>query len=169
METNKPMFGIKPIPYTPSATNVNTISKPMQVLTAPLDTILSNDQDLEIENLTRLIFEKISGQEIINIARTDTVNGQNVSYQPIKNLYLIQQQYNPNNLINLQTTSDKYFRNFIIKLDEKVPDVGSGPNGEFIYIDPQTGDLVIDLINILEGEQIQVEIVTTGVVYEAEL
>jgi hypothetical protein len=155
------------IPYTPSKTLVNTISSVKQVLTAPLDTILLDN--LEIENLTQLIFEKISGQEIINIARTDTVNGQNVSYQPIKNLFLIQQQYNPNNIINLQTTSDKYFKNFIIKFDEKVPNVGTGPNGEFIYIDPQTGDLVIDLVNILEGEQIQVEIVTNGVVYEAEL
>jgi hypothetical protein len=169
MKTIQPVYGLNPTPYTPSATQVNTISSVKQVLTAPLDTILSNDKDLEIEILTRLIFEKISGQEIINIARTDTVNGQNVSYQPIKNLFLIQQQYNPTNIINLQATSDKYFKNFIIKLEEKIPNVGSGPNGEFIYIDPQTGDLVIDLVNILEGEQIQVEIITTGVVYEAEL
>ncbi len=163
------MYGPKPIPDTPTNVLVNTISNLQQVLPAPLDTILVNDQDLEIENLTRLIFEKIGGQEIINIARNDTVNGQNVSYQPIKNLFLIQQQYNPNNLINLQTTSDKYFKNFIIKLNEKVPNEGTGPNQEFIYIDPQTGDLVIEFINILEGEQVQVEIVTTGVVYEEEL
>ena len=157
------------VPFTPAANTVNTISNTNPVLSAPIDTIIPDTENLDIENLTSLIFENIGGQEIINIARNDTVNGQKVAYQPIKNLFLIQQQYNPNNIINLQTTSDKYFKNFIIKFEEKVPNVGSGPNGEFIYIDPLSGDLIIDFVNVLDGEQVQVEILTSGTIYEAEL
>jgi hypothetical protein len=50
-----------------------------------------------------------------------------------------------------------------------VPNVGNGPNGELIYIDTDNGGLVIEVINIEDGEQIQVEITTSGTIYEAEL
>ena len=156
-------------PPTPGSAGPSGSSNVKQVLTAPIDTILINDDMLPIEVITDLIFENISGQELINIARYDTVNGQRVIYQPIRNLSLIQQEYNPNNIINMQTTSDKYFQNFTIKFESKVPDVGSGPNGEFIYIEPSSGDLIIDFINLKNGEQVQVEILTAGTIYEAEL
>ena len=65
--------------------------------------------------------------------------------------------------------NDKYFQNFSIKFETKVPDVGGGPNGDHVYIDTNTGGLVIEAINILDGEQIQVEITTSGTIYEAEL
>lgn len=156
-------------PPTPVQSTISGSANVQQVLTAPIDTILMNDETLPVEVITDLIFEDIGGQELINIARNDTVNGQRVIYQPIKNLYLIQQEYNPNNIINMQTTSDKYFKNFTIRFDSKVPNVGSGPNGEFIYIESSSGDLIIDFVNIQQGEQVQVEILTAGTIYEAEL
>ena len=160
---------ITPLPDTPYKSTLSAQANVNQVLTAPIDTILFNDETLPVEVITDLIFENIGGQELINIARNDTVNGQPIIYQPIKNLSIIQQQYNPNNIINLQATSDKYFKNFAIKFETKVPIEGSGPNGENIYIDPLSGGLVIDFVNILDGEQVQVEIITTGTIYEAEL
>ena len=57
------------------------------------DLILFNNEAMPIELMTDLIFEDIGGHEIINIARTDTINGQTVIYQPIKNLTSIQQNY----------------------------------------------------------------------------
>jgi hypothetical protein len=116
-----------------------------------------------------LIFENIGGQELINIARNDTINGQTVIYQPIKNLTAIQQQYNPNNIVSLQSTSDKYFQNFSIKFDDKVPDEPTGPNGEHVYIDPQTGELVVEAVNLEPDEQIEVEITISGTIYEADI
>lgn len=160
---------VDPLPLTPAQSTVSGSANVKQVLTAPIDTILMNDATMPVEVITDLIFEDIAGQELLSVARNDTVNGQRVIYQPIRNLYLIQQEYNPNNIINMQTTSDKYFKNFTIRFENKVPNVGSGPNGEFIYIDPDTGDLIIDFINIQEGEQVQVEILTAGTIYEAEL
>ena len=161
---------ISATPPTPSNSGLNISAFSVNpVLTAPIDTILYNEEATPIEIMADLLFENIGGQELINIARNDTVNGQTVIYQPIKNLAAIQQQYNPNNIVSLQATSDKYFQNYSIKFESKVPNVGNGPNGEHVYIDPQTGDLVIDVINVQEGEQVQVEITSSGTIYEAEL
>lgn len=160
---------VEPYPYTPSQSNLSGAANVSQVLTAPIDTILINEEMLPVELITDLIFENLAGQELLSISRNDTINGQKIIYQPIKNLNLIQQEYNPNNILNIQATSDKYFNNFTIKFDPKVPNVGDGPNGDFIYIDPNSGDLVIDFINIEEGEQAQVEILADGTIYEVQL
>lgn len=161
---------VSALPLTPNNSGLNISAFTVNpVLTAPIDTILFNDETLPVEIMADLLFENIGGQELINIARNDTVNGQPIIYQPIKNLSTIQQQYNPNNIVSLQATSDKYFQNFSIKFEGKVPNVGNGPNGEHVYIDPLTGDLIIEVINIEEGEQVQVEITSSGTIYEAEL
>jgi len=161
---------VSALPLTPNNAGLNISAFTVNpVLTAPIDTILFNDEALPVEIMADLLFENIGGQELINIARNDTVNGQPVIYQPIKNLSTIQQQYNPNNIVSLQATSDKYFQNFSIKFEGKVPNVGNGPNGEHVYIDPLTGDLIIEVINVEEGEQVQVEITSSGTIYEAEL
>jgi len=142
---------------------------PPPVKTAPIDTILFDDSTVPIEIMTDLIFEDIGGQEIISIVRNDTVNGQNISYQPIKNISLIQQQYNPNNIIALQDTSDKYFNNFYIKLGKKIPVVGNGINGNNVYLDITTGNILIDTINMEQDEQVETEFLVGGTIYEAEL
>ena len=164
-------------PLTPSTissepSNISPVTQvppPPPVKTAPIDTILFNDDSVPIQIMADLIFENIGGQELINIARNDTVNGQTVIYQPIKNLTSIQQEYNPNNIVALQATSDKYFQNFSIKLDNKVPSPGTGPDGAHVYIDPETGNLVVEAINLDPDEQIELEITVSGTIYEADL
>jgi hypothetical protein len=160
-------------PVTPSSfstiTPVATTLPPIPVKTAPIDTILFDNDSVPIEIMTDLIFENIGGQELINIARNDTVNGQTVIYQPIKNLTAIQQQYNPNNIVSLQATSDKYFQNFSIKFDEKVPVEATGPAGAHVYVDPETGELVVEAVNMLEDEQIELEVTASGTIYEADI
>ena len=159
-------------PITPAdittASVAAALPPPPPVKTAPIDTVLFNDDELPIEVMTDLIFENIGGQELINIARNDIINGQQVSYQPIKNLSSIQQQYNPNNILSVQATSDKYFANFPIKLENKIPKVGTGPNGNHIYIDSTNGNLVIEAVNVEQDEQIEIEITVSGTIYEAE-
>lgn len=160
---------ISPIPMSFNIGNMVASSYVNPVKSSEIDAILFNDDTVPVEIMTDLLFENIGGQEILSIARNDTVNGQRISYQPIKNLTLIQQQYNPNNIIAQQATSDKYFANFTIKFDTKVPVVGTGPNGEHVYIDPFTGDLVIDVVNSREDEEVEVQIATSGTIYEVEL
>ena len=161
---------ISATPLTPSKIGLAVSSSNINpVLTAPIDTILFNDDSVPIEIMSDLIFENIGGQELINIARNDTVNGQTILYQPIKNLTAVQQQYNPNNIVSLQATSDKYFQNFSIKFDEKVPTEGTGPDGSHVYIDPETGELVVEAVNMAEDEQIELEITISGTIYEADI
>ena len=154
----------------PSKTPSSPPPPPPPPKTAPIDTILFDEQAVPIEIMSDMIFEDIGGHEIINIARNDTINGQTVRYQPIKNLSSIQQQYNPNNILALQNTSDKYFQNFSIKLETKLLEIGegSGPDEAYVYIEPATGDLIVELINLETDEQIEVEIGISGTIYEAE-
>jgi len=164
--------GIDAVPMTTSLINeikTTTSTAVVPVKTASIDTVLFDDETMPIDIMSDLIFEDIGGQELINIARNDIVNGQTISYQPIKNLSSLQQQYNPNNILSLQQTSDKYFANFSIKLDERIPTTGSGPNGEYVYLEEATGDLIIELVNMPSSEEVDVEITLDGTIYQAVL
>ena len=154
-------------PQTPASTSVSNSAPPNPVKTAPIDTVLFNDDSMSIEIMADLIFEDIGGHELINIARNDIINGQQISYTPIKNLGLIQQKYNPNNILGLQATSEKYFANFPIKFEEKVPAEGNGPNGSNVYFDDVTGDLIIEGVNLNKDELFEVEVSLNGTIYEA--
>ena len=153
-------------PLTPAdlANSAINFIKQNSVKTAPIDTVLFDDGSVAIEAMTDIIFENIGGHELISIARNDTINGQVVSNNLIKNLTSIQQQYNPLNIVSLQGSSDKIFNNFPINLDEKVPSA-SGSNVFF----SDSGDLIIELINLNSDEQVEVQISLSGTIYEAYL
>jgi hypothetical protein len=157
---------VSPIPPAPLSRPPTPVTPPVK--TAPIDTILFNDETVPIDTMADLIFENIGGRELINITRSDIVNGQKISYQPIKNLSSIQQRYNPNNILSLQQTADKYFAGFSIKLENKIPNEGNGPNGKNIYFN-NSGDLVIEFININSDEQIEIQITTGGTIYNIDL
>lgn len=126
------------------------------------DILILEEDIVPVEVMSDLLFEDIGAEELINIARHDIVNGQNVIYQPIKNLTGIYLQYNPQNVLSLQNTADKFFKNFSIKFENKIPDVGNGPNGEIIYIDQATGNLIINVINLADDEQVEVQMLGSG-------
>ena len=138
------------------------------VKTATLDIILFDEESVPTDGMFDQIFENIGGQELISITRSDIVNGQKISYQPIKNLSAIQQRYNPNNILSLQQTADKFFAGFSIKLEDKIPETGNGTNGENVYLNA-AGDLIIEFINVNSDEQIETQISVSGTIYEADL
>jgi len=138
------------------------------VKTATLDIILFDEESVPTDGMFDQIFENIGGQELISITRSDIVNGQKISYQPIKNLSAIQQRYNPNNILSLQQTADKFFAGFSIKLEDKIPETGNGTNGENIYLNA-AGDLIIEFINVNPDEQVETQISVSGTIYEADL
>jgi hypothetical protein len=160
------MSSINPVsatPLTPSTLGLSVSRNNVNpVLTAPIDTILFNDDSVPIEIMADLIFENIGGQELINISRSDTINGQDVIYSPLKNLKDLYIQYNPNNIIKLESTADTYFKNFPIRLESKLPPYGTGPSGEVVYLDPVTGDLVINVSSLDPDEQVDVQILNSG-------
>ena len=145
------------------------------------DLLIFGEQAVAIEIMTDLIFEDIGGFELATISRHDLVNGQKVVYEPIKNLTDLYLQYNPNNVLRLQS-ADAAFSSLAIILDNYLPKYGNGYdligtnpdltkrvkvyNGKSIYIDQISGDLVINLINIKDNEQVEVEILTAGGTYD---
>jgi len=159
-----------PRPNTPSQSPSQ--SRP-DVKVATPDLKIFKDELVPIEIMTDLIFENIGGQELINISRHDLINGQDVIYQPIKNLSSVYLSYNPQNILGLQDASQSYFKNFPIKLGNKIPDYGTGPNKEIIYIESDTGNLIINVINMEKHEQVEVQILNggdliNGTIYEVE-
>ena len=152
----------------PEMFSARMFAAPPPVKTATLDIILFDEESVPTDGMFDQIFENIGGQELISITRSDIVNGQKISYQPIKNLSAIQQRYNPNNILSLQQTADKFFAGFSIKLEDKIPETGNGTNGENIYLNA-TGDLIIELINVNPDEQVETQISVSGTIYGADL
>lgn len=110
-----------------------------------------------------ILFESLSGQELLSLSRHDTVNGQNVVYRPIKNLSSLAIQYSPQNLLALQNPSTAYFNNFPIKLETKVPE---GDIQNIVYIEQSSGDLIINVVGMDSDEQVEVQILTSGSVLD---
>jgi hypothetical protein len=162
-------FSLKVNATPPTPTLPATVSPPPPpVKTATLDIILFDEESVPTDGMFDQIFENIGGQELISITRSDIVNGQKISYQPIKNLSAIQQRYNPNNILSLQQTADKFFAGFSIKLEDKIPETGNGTNGENVYLNA-AGDLIIEFINVNPDEQVETQISVSGTIYEADL
>lgn len=143
-----------------NTSQLNSLQKSTKAATPSL--IALNNPTLDPEIMIDLVFENIGGQELINVSRNDIINGQEVLHSLIKNLKDLYIQYNPNNIIKLENTSDTYFKNFTIRLESKLPDYGTGPNGEVVYIDQATGDLVINVSSLEPDEQVDVEILDSG-------
>ena len=116
-----------------------------------------------------LYFEQINGLMLLSLTNNANLNTENVNYQPIINMAEIQRSLNPKSVLALQNTSEKYFLNFHIKLDTKIPSVGNGPSGTNVYIDTSTGNLVIETINLNAGEKIEIQTLQNGTIYETDL
>lgn len=120
--------------------------------------IMLDSEALPIELMTNLIFENIGGQELINIARTDTLNGQKILYNPISNISDVALRFNPMNLVPVSDSSEKIFKLFSILLESRVPAFSVAAP---ITINAATGDLEINLVNVKDDEQVDVQIITS--------
>lgn len=150
---------VNPIPDTPK-TLLSTLA--VGIKSATPDLILIKDDGISPEIMSDLLFEDIGGQEIISTSRHDLINGQNPNYNLIKNVADISLQYNPKNMILLPNSSEAIFQKFSINLDSYIPNNGTGPNGEIVYLDSVTGNLVINVVGLAEDEQVEVQILKAG-------
>lgn len=132
-----------------------------------------NEQNTPKELLTFLLYEDVSGTELINISRHDTINGQQVGYSLIKNLSVLNKAFNPNNILAGQTTYAAYLNQYAIDLPSKLPsyrDVYVDQNGDQISDDInivylENGDLVIEFTNLNDDEFAEIQISTNGTIY----
>lgn len=136
------------------------------------------------QKITRMLFEELSAIELSIIERHDTIDGVRQQYAVISNLSEIRRKFDAKKSL---TNAEKGSRLSIyqIDLDSKIPDynylVTNGLTKEYSYLDENqilttiekgflyidtNGDLVIELDNIYDGEQIQIQIDSSGTIYE---
>ena len=116
-----------------------------------------------------LYFEQINGLMLLSLTNNANLDTENVNYQPIVNMAEVQRSLDPKGVLALQNTSEKYFLNFPIRLETRIPNDGNGPSGTNVYINFSTGNLVIESINLNVGEKIEIETLQNGTIYETDL
>lgn len=170
----------------PSSPKVYLSTLKKDTRAASKDIIQEDLADTPIDRMTDLLFEDIGGQEIINMSRHDTINGQNIVYSPIANIASISRQYNSQNILPVQQSIDNMFKSFVVKFENYVPEVeylydedGNlvyDVDGNVLFVDGsaiyvqldetnpeiKAGDLVINLINIPDNEQVEVQVLKSG-------
>jgi hypothetical protein len=149
----------QPTPPNPWMTNV-TYTAPVGIKQADPDLIIFDDEITTGTFLVDRFFEEIGGIELINISRSDIINGDIVTYTPIKNLSSLRRQYNPNNIIAIASTAQSAFSRFKIDL------LLRGINDPYIDDD---GNLVIEVDTVNQDEFIEAEIATSGTINRIEL
>jgi hypothetical protein len=125
-------MAIRPTPNMPDKEKSPFALIDSAVKPATPDLILFNDAEIPIEIVTELLFEDIGSIEILNIARSDTINGREISYNLIGNLSDLSRRYAPTNIFKLSGTLGEFFNNFAIKFKVHAPDTGTGPDPFYI-------------------------------------
>jgi len=65
-------------------------------------------------------------------------------------------QTNPQNILLSASTLNNLESTFYSNLDIYIPKIGSGTDGESIYID-ENNSLIIDTVNVREGDEVEIE------------
>jgi len=167
MSTESPGDNVEAKPLLPESSKYEGASDKAIKVATP-DLILFDEEGLPVEIMTSLIFEQIGGQEIINISRNDIINGQKITYNLISNTDQIDYAYNSKNIFTVPGAIESFFKNFAIRLDTHIPERGTGPQGQVVYVDKINLDpekrnrLVVDVINMAKNEQVEIQVLNAG-------
>jgi hypothetical protein len=140
---------------------------------SPAD-VLIQESTLPVDLILKQTLEKIGGLELISIVRHDTVNGQDIAYQPVKNLSQIQLLYNPQNLVKIPDSSELFFKNFAIKIEAHIPPPDDGQTVSIdmfskknnVYLNPTNGKIVLELANLKPDYEVEIQTVSLGKVFD---
>jgi hypothetical protein len=102
--------------------------------------------------------------------KRDTIDGLDPNYIMISNISDVRNNINATPMISNRDRNSSYFDQFAISLLDKIPDddyIANANIENFYYID-SNGDLIIEFDNILDGQQIEVDIVTSGTIKELD-
>lgn len=121
------------------------------------------------ELLAYLLYEQISGQELLLLSRNDMLNGQDVSYAIIKNLSDVAFEYASSNLVPLPGTLAEIFRQYGIVLENYIPvfDPDSPTSQNYwpnFYIEEENNIpvLTVEFQNIQDNMLVELEVVGSG-------
>lgn len=153
-----PLPVVRPTPFLPQTGLVS--NDLTYVKQAPKDTIVFDNSSVSPEALLELYFEDLGGIELANLSRADAIDGQDVSYSPIKNLASLRRRFNPNNIIASAGNLQDYFSRFGIDLLER------GPSYPFVTED---GNVGIEIDIVLDDEEIEVQALSSGTIERVQL
>lgn len=145
------------------------ITKGSKVKVATSNLFITDERMDKTDQIADAIIEDIGGQEIINISRTDLLNGQNVTYNVIENLASTQRAFDPNELVKLQATSTQFFNSFSLDLNVFTPNYGTGDSGQIVYVDPDTGNIIINTVNVVSNLVLEVDFVSYSDISSTEV
>ena len=178
--SSQPTINQPPIPQ-PNASNFGVVKTPGRDVTN-----LANLSPVESpETIVNLLFENFSAVELSQVLTSNTVDGIDQQYSIISNLSEVRKRYNATKELTITDKLAPISGVFAIDINSKIPGVnylnknnlyttynyinrsGSVVYVEkgFIYID-SNGDLVIEFDNIRDNEIIQVQIDSSGTIYE---
>ena len=144
---------------------------PPQMVRVPERDVVSLAQEtVSAETITNLLFENVGANELTKFVRHDTVEGINPYYDVISNLSDIKRKFDPSNLISLQKNNSSFFDIYPIKLQDKIPSDSyllENNLTDYLYIDTN-GDLVIEVVNLKDSEIVEIEIDTSGTIFEVD-
>ena len=121
--------------------------------------LLIEPQDASIELMTQMTIEDIGSLELINTARHNLITGNNIVYKPFSKLSILNSQYDPLRILALADGTPAQFDAFSIPLENYLPDQLTN-----VSID-NSGNIIIDFINIQDGDFVEVEILSQGTLY----
>lgn len=128
--SNKRTFEVSSTSTSPAPVIVTAPNTAVRV--ASPDLLLVKNEQLPIDTIADLILDDIGGQEIINISRSDLINGVNSSYQLISDSLDLAQQYNSTNLIPMPGQTNFYFNSQPIDIAAKIPSTALGTSDDFV-------------------------------------
>ena len=152
--SSAPSASTPPPPAPPLPTFRRMSAPDKNIKPAPSDIIQFDDDAIDIALIQDLLYEDIGAVELANISRTDLIDGQEVLYSPIKNLSSVRREFNPNNIIATSYSTD-YFSRFGIDLSSR---------GVYEPYFDEDGNLVIEIEKVGDGEEIQVQILSSGTI-----
>ena len=174
-------YTVMPVPPSVNLSPNLVVKSPVKIATpqyVKFDRDKEGDAEPDQDFIKLIFFEQINGVALLSLTNSAKLDTGTISYQPIINMAETVRALNPKNIVALQDTSDKYFLNFPIKLETKIPNVGNGPDGINVYRNDQGGIIVSDLtmgaiiieaINLGPRENIQIETLQSGTIYKTNL
>lgn len=122
--------------------------------------IITEDQYGQESQIIEELFEDLSLFELMEMGRSETVLGQNVVYQPIKNISDIYFTYSPKKILALSGT-------FTQKEDSSTVRLGQFFVDGAIVLDKTTGDIVVAADNVKDGFFIEIELLSGGEILDS--
>ncbi len=174
-------YTVMPVPPSVNLSPNLVVKPPVKIATpqyVKFDRDKEGDAEADQDFIKLIFFEQINGLALLSLTNSAKLDTGTISYQPIANMAETIRALSPKKIIALQDTSDTYFLNFPIKLETKIPNVGSGPNGINVYRNDQggitvsdltMGAIVIEAINLGVRESIQIETLQSGTIYKTNL